>query len=83
MKVVYYRDTNIGNIGSKNEDAFVLKGEWGGSQLLVGVIDCIGGNAGGNVTANLAAKSINEHIKALLKCIKYFRATSNSCSICK
>lgn len=62
MKAVYYGDTNIGNIRPKNDDAFVLKEVWGSSHLLAVVIDGVGGNAGGDVAANLAAKCICQHI---------------------
>lgn len=61
MKVNYYGDTNIGNVRIKNEDNFVLKEIWGGSHLLAVVIDGVGGNGGGDVAAELAARCICEH----------------------
>lgn len=61
MKALYYGDTNIGNIRPKNEDAFVLKEVWGGTHLLAVVIDGVGGNGGGDVAADLAARCISEH----------------------
>ena len=66
MKAVYYGDTNIGNVRSKNEDTFVLRKVWGGSHLLAVVIDGVGGKAGGDVAANLASKCICEHIENCL-----------------
>lgn len=61
MKALYYGDTNIGNIRPKNEDAFVLKEVWGGTHLLAVVVDGVGGNGGGDVAADLAARCIAEH----------------------
>ena len=61
MKALYYGDTNIGNIRPKNEDAFVLKEVWGGTHLLAVVVDGVGGNGGGDVAADLAARCISEH----------------------
>ena len=61
MKTNYYGDTNIGNVRPKNEDNFVLKEVWGGSHLLAVVIDGVGGNGGGDVAAELAARCISEH----------------------
>ncbi len=64
MNVDYYGDTNIGNVRPKNEDNFVLKEVWGGTHLLAVVIDGVGGNGGGDVAAELAARCINEHFYA-------------------
>ena len=61
MKGNYYGDTNIGNVRPKNEDNFVLKEVWGGSHLLAVVVDGVGGNGGGDVAAELAARCISEH----------------------
>ena len=61
MKINYYGDTNIGNVRPKNEDNFVLKEIWGGSHLLAVVVDGVGGNGGGDVAAELAARCISEH----------------------
>ena len=61
MKTSYYGDTNIGNVRPKNEDNFVLKEVWGGTHLLAVVIDGVGGNGGGDVAAELAARCIAEH----------------------
>ena len=61
MKTNYYGDTNTGNVRPKNEDNFVLKEIWGGSHLLAVVVDGIGGNGGGDVAAELAARCISEH----------------------
>lgn len=62
MKVMYYGDTNIGNIRAKNEDTFLLKEIWEGTHLLAVVIDGVGGNGGGDVAAELAARCIAEHL---------------------
>lgn len=61
MKTNYCGDTNIGNVRPKNEDNFVLKEIWGGSYLLAVVVDGVGGNGGGDVAAELAARCISEH----------------------
>lgn len=61
MKTSYYGDTNIGNVRPKNEDAFLLKEVWGGTHLLAAVVDGVGGNGGGDVAAELAARCISEH----------------------
>lgn len=61
MKTSFYGDTNIGNVRPKNEDNFVLKEVWGGTHLLAVVIDGVGGNGGGDVAAELAARCIAEH----------------------
>lgn len=61
MKTNYYGDTNTGNVRPKNEDNFVLKEIWGGSHLLAVVVDGVGGNGGGDVAAELAARCISEH----------------------
>ena len=61
MKAIYYGDTNIGNIRSKNEDTFILKEIWDGTHLLAVVIDGVGGNGGGDIASNLAARCICEH----------------------
>lgn len=74
MKALYYGDTNIGNIRSRNEDTFVLRDVWGGTHLLAVVVDGVGGNGGGDVAANLAARCISEHLS---EC----KATSNSLEI--
>lgn len=63
MKAIYYGDTNIGSIRSKNEDAFVLKEVWGGSHLLAVVVDGVGGNGGGDVASDLAVRCISEHFR--------------------
>ena len=46
MKAIYYGDTNIGSIRSKNEDAFLLKDVWGGSHLLAICVDGVMGYIG-------------------------------------
>ena len=61
MKVMYYGDTNIGNIRAKNEDTFLLKEIWEGTHLLAVAIDGVGGNGGGEIAADLSARCINEH----------------------
>lgn len=66
MKTTYYGATDIGNVRLKNEDTFVLKEVWEGSHLLAVVIDGVGGNAGGDVAADLASKCISEHIESCL-----------------
>ena len=63
MKAIYYGDTNIGSIRSKNEDAFVLKEVWGGSHLLAVVVDGVGGNGGGDVASDLAVRCISDHFR--------------------
>lgn len=63
MKTLYYGDTNIGNIRSKNEDAFLLKEVWGGSHLLAICVDGVGGNGGGDIASDLAVRCISEHIE--------------------
>jgi serine/threonine protein phosphatase PrpC len=63
--VLYYGDTNIGNIRPKNEDAFVLKEVWGGSHLLAVVVDGVGSNGGGDVAANLACRCITDYFNGL------------------
>lgn len=65
MRVLYYGDTNTGNVRPKNEDNFVLKEVWGGSHLLAVVIDGVGGNGGGDVAANLACKCITDYFNGL------------------
>ena len=65
MKVLYYGDTNVGNIRPKNEDAFVLKEVWGGTHLIAVCIDGVGGNGGGDVAANLACKCITDYFNDL------------------
>ena len=65
MKVLYYGDTNIGNIRPKNEDAFVLKEVWGGTHLIAVCVDGVGGNGGGDVAANLACKCITDYFNDL------------------
>lgn len=65
MKVLYYGDTNIGNIRPKNEDAFVLKEIWGGTHLIAVCVDGVGGNGGGDVAANLACKCITDYFNGL------------------
>lgn len=61
MKALYYGETDIGNVRPKNEDNFVLKEVWGGTHLLAVVIDGVGGNGGGYIAAELAARCISEH----------------------
>ena len=65
MRVLYYGDTNIGNIRPKNEDAFVLKEVWGGTHLIAVCVDGVGGNGGGDVAANLACKCITDYFNGL------------------
>ena len=65
MKVLYYGDTNVGNIRPKNEDAFVLKEVWGGTHLIAVCVDGVGGNGGGDVAANLACKCITDYFNDL------------------
>lgn len=65
MKVLYYGDTNIGNIRPKNEDAFVLKEVWGGTHLIAVCVDGVGGNGCGDVAANLACKCITDYFNDL------------------
>ena len=65
MKAIYYGDTNIGYIRTKNEDAFVLKEVWGGTHLLAVYVDGVGGNGGGDVAANLACKCITDYFNGL------------------
>lgn len=62
MNICYWAETHIGNVRSRNEDTYVLKEVWNGSHLLAVVIDGMGGHAGGDVAARLAAGCIEEHI---------------------
>lgn len=61
MKVCYYGDTNIGKVRAKNEDNLVLKRVWQDTHLLAVAIDGVGGQGGGDVAAELAARCISEH----------------------
>lgn len=61
MKVCYYGDTNIGKVRAKNEDNLVLKRVWQETHLLAVAIDGVGGQGGGDVAAELAARCISEH----------------------
>ena len=66
MNTIYYGDTNIGNVRSNNEDSFVLKEVWEGTHLLAAVVDGVGGNGGGDVASDIAARCICEHFS---KCV--------------
>lgn len=69
MKVIYYGETNIGNVRSINEDTFILKEIWGGTFLLGVVIDGVGGHGNGKLAAELAARCINEHFNECEKSV--------------
>ncbi len=64
MKADYFGVTDIGSVRKRNEDAFVLQEVWGGSHILAAVIDGMGGYAGGDVAAQMAADCLLEHIAA-------------------
>lgn len=62
MQTDFYADTNVGKVRKHNEDTFLLEKVWNGTHLLAAAIDGVGGNAGGEVAANIAKKCISEHI---------------------
>ncbi len=62
MKYSCYALTDIGNVRSNNEDAFILREVWDGRCILAVVVDGVGGNMGGDIAANLACRCIEEDI---------------------
>lgn len=65
MRFCYFGKSHTGKVRSKNEDAFLIEEVSGGNHLLAVVVDGVGGEAGGDVAADLAVKCIREHIMAV------------------
>lgn len=59
----YYGKTDIGCQRQSNEDTFIAQTIWNDTHLLCAAIDGIGGNAGGEVAAEITRNTIINHLE--------------------
>lgn len=62
--ITFFGNTDIGQIRSNNEDAFIAQYIWDEKHILAVVIDGVGGYEGGEVASALAQKSIVEYLES-------------------
>lgn len=60
----FFGNTDMGQIRSNNEDAFIAQYIWDEKHILVVAIDGVGGYEGGEVASSLAQKSIVEYLES-------------------
>lgn len=62
--ITFFGNTDVGQIRSNNEDAFIAQYIWDNEHILAVAIDGVGGYEGGEVAASLAQKSIVEYLES-------------------
>lgn len=61
--ITFFGNTDMGQIRSNNEDAFIAQYIWDENHILAVAIDGVGGYEGGEIAASLAQKSIVEYLE--------------------
>lgn len=62
--ITFFGNTDVGQIRSNNEDAFIAQYIWDKKHILAVAIDGVGGYEGGEIAASLAQKSIIEYLES-------------------
>lgn len=62
--ITFFGNTDMGQIRSNNEDAFIAQYIWDENHVLAVAIDGVGGYEGGEIAASLAQQSIVEYLKS-------------------
>lgn len=62
--ITFFGNTDMGQIRSNNEDAFIAQHIWDNKHILAVAIDGVGGYEGGEIAASLAQKSIIEYLES-------------------
>ena len=62
--ITFFGNTDMGQIRSNNEDAFIAQHIWDKKHILAVAIDGVGGYEGGEIAASLAQKSIIEYLES-------------------
>ena len=62
--ITFFGNTDMGQIRSNNEDAFIAQYIWDEKHVLAVAIDGVGGYEGGEIAASLAQKSIVEYLES-------------------
>ena len=62
-KIRFFGNTDLGQIRSNNEDAFIAQYIWDEKHILAVAIDGVGGYEGGEIASSLAQKSIIEYLE--------------------
>lgn len=62
--ITFFGNTDMGQIRSNNEDAFIAQYIWDKKHILAVAIDGVGGYEGGEIAASLAQKSIVEYLES-------------------
>lgn len=62
--ITFFGNTDMGQIRSNNEDAFIAQHIWDEKHILAVAIDGVGGYEGGEIAASLAQKSIVEYLES-------------------
>lgn len=62
--ITFFGNTDMGQIRSNNEDAFIAQYVWDEKHILAVAIDGVGGYEGGEIAASLAQKSIVEYLES-------------------
>lgn len=62
--ITFFGNTDVGQIRSNNEDAFIARYIWDENHILAVAIDGLGGYEGGEVAASLAQKCIVKYLES-------------------
>lgn len=62
--ITFFGNTDMGQIRSNNEDAFIAQYIWDEKHILAVAIDGVGGYEGGEIAASLAQKCIVEYLES-------------------
>lgn len=62
--ITFFGNTDMGQIRSNNEDAFIAQYIWDEKHVLAVAIDGVGGYEGGEIAASLAQKNIIEYLES-------------------
>lgn len=62
--ITFFGNTDMGQIRSNNEDAFIAQHIWNEKHVLAVAIDGVGGYEGGEIAASLAQESIVEYLES-------------------
>ncbi len=81
--MTYYGETNIGQVRKRLEDVFIAQTIWNETHVICAAIDGIGGNAGGDVAAEISRDTITRHLEDfpvwnLSECLKHAVIDANN-----
>lgn len=62
--ILFYGNTDLGQIRTNNEDAFIAQNIWDKDHVLAVAIDGVGGYEGGEIAAAIAKKSIINYLES-------------------